>query len=70
MKYKKLLIVSYGGGHARMLRPVVESLERKGGYEISILALTTAQKEFEGVDSSILGYKDFFTSGEVIRYGQ
>jgi hypothetical protein len=70
MKYKKLLLVSYGGGHARMLRPVVDRMERKGGYEISILALTTAKKEYEGVDSSILGYKDFFTSDKVIRYGR
>ena len=66
---KKIFIVTYGGGHARMLRPVIEEL-LKGNHTIQILALTTAKKELEDLDVEILGYRDFFSKLEKVQeYG-
>lgn len=63
----KLLFVTYGGSHARILRPVIERLVVDNSIEIIVLALTKASSEFEGIDVKVLGYKDFF-SGQRLEY--
>ena len=69
MRRKKILVVTYGGGHAKMLRPVVSQLTAKSEYEVVVLALTMAKLEFEGLGVRMVGYKDFFQGPEVMRYG-
>lgn len=71
VKLKKILFVTYGGGHARMLKPVIEELSREGLFDIHVLALNTAAAELAALNVTLLGYKDFFTiKPEVITYGQ
>jgi len=71
MQYKKIVFVTYGGGHARMLAPVVESLSQVKGIEVSVLALTTAMMEFDDQSIRLYGYKDFFYENpRVIKYGE
>jgi len=67
---KKLLVVTYGGGHARMLKPVVSKII-KNNVEVSILALNTAEKEFEDIGVDVLGYRSFFREcPRATRYGE
>lgn len=66
-----VLFVTYGGGHARMLVPVVQQLSRIQDIKISVLALTTAMLEFDTTSTHILGYKDFFYDDPGVKfYGQ
>jgi len=53
-----------------MLRPVVEQLVCQNKLRIMILALTSARKEFMGVEAQLFGYKDFFGGGDVDLYGE
>lgn len=55
---KKVFVVTYGGGHARMLKPIIPLLQSEG-VEIQILALNTAELEFGGMGIKLLGYRDF-----------
>ncbi|MFK9096653.1 hypothetical protein ACJEBH_05590 [Pseudomonas guariconensis] len=71
----KILFVVYGGGHARLVRPVIEQLLHKNkSVEVVCLALTTAVREFVGLINRrlcILGYKDFFgMDSEALAYGR
>ena len=66
----KLLFVTYGGSHAQILRPVVELLSKKKNLDIFVLALTKASTVFDDLDVKVLGYKDFFTSSDVINFGK
>lgn len=68
---KKILFVTYGGGHARMLVPVVNLLLEKHNIEVYVLALTTAALEFKSSKAHIFGYKSFFKDDpKVEHYGQ
>lgn len=71
----KVLFVVYGGGHARLVRPVIEQLlHADENVEVICLALTTAVREFTGLSNKrfeILGYKDFFgEDSEALVYGR
>jgi len=59
MNHKRVLCVSYGGGHAAMLAPVIKELEKDSSIEVISLGLTTAKKYFETYGVSCLGFKDF-----------
>ena len=66
-----LLFVTYGGGHARMLLPVIVELSKLSNVSISVLALTTAPSELKHLSLNMLRYKDFFGScKKVKRYGE
>ncbi|MDH1933100.1 hypothetical protein ACF8EA_23740 [Pseudomonas sp. YQ_5] len=72
---RKILFVVYGGGHARLVRPVIDHLLRTSqDVEVICLALTTAVREFSGLISErfrILAYKDFFgQDAEVLSHGK
>lgn len=53
---KKLLFVTYGGGHAQALIPLVEKLKIE--YRITVLALTTARSLFSGDGYQLLSYDE------------
>ena len=73
---KKLFFITYGGGHANLVKLVAEDLNRNTDFEIIILALTTAYKELKDQlknlkVQSITDYMHLFSSDiEKIRgYG-
>ncbi|MBN3575787.1 hypothetical protein [Vibrio neptunius] len=59
MKCKRVLCVSYGGGHAAMLAPLIKELEKDTNVEVISLALTTAKNYLEAYGISCFGFKDF-----------
>ena len=68
---KKILIVTYGGGHARMLKPVIIELLKQGSSNLQVLALNTAETELAGLGVELLGYRNFFSgSDKVAKYGR
>ncbi|MEZ8825281.1 hypothetical protein AB6E04_13020 [Vibrio amylolyticus] len=56
---KRVLCVSYGGGHAAMLTPVIKELEKDETLEVLTLGLTTSKSYFESNGVSCFGFKDF-----------
>tara|TARA_R110002095_G_scaffold103660_1_gene90853 strand:- start:5663 stop:6925 length:1263 start_codon:yes stop_codon:yes gene_type:complete len=54
---KRILAVSYGGGHALMLIPVLKYLESQG-YDIQVVGLTTAAPLLRNAGFSPLGFQD------------
>ena len=74
MVSKKVMFISYGGGHANIARLVYKGLREREDIEIKVLALTMAAKIFVQyhipfVTSS--NYLDLFEDKEQIeRYGQ
>ncbi|BCL71456.1 hypothetical protein TUMSATVNIG1_34220 [Vibrio nigripulchritudo] len=56
---KRILCVSYGGGHAAMLTPVIKELEKNEALEVITLGLTTSKSYFESNGISCFGFKDF-----------
>ena len=53
----RILLVSYGGGHAAMLAPVAEEL-RNRGRDIAILALTTAPQTYRRFGLDTFGFSE------------
>jgi len=66
---KKILLVSYGGGHINMLLPIAYRL-RELNYEVMFFALTTAIDKLKQTDFKYYTYKDFFYNEEVQKYGK
>lgn len=58
-KTRRVLMVTYGGGHVALAIPVKEELERRGGYEVEFLALTTAGPALARKGIPSLGFRDF-----------
>ena len=69
---KKLLCVTYGGGHARMVIPVIRALADCAEIDIVTLALTGAGPIFKSENLPFLGFKDFLTSkdSEALVWGK
>jgi hypothetical protein len=69
----KILVAAYGGGHARLLAPVVRMLNARG-YETTVLGLTLGRSVFEqeGITaymlSDILQQSDRWP--EIVRFGE
>lgn len=56
----RVLFVTYGGGHAGMVLPVMQELEALlPGVDCRLMALTTGHLKAKAVRSAALGYKDF-----------
>lgn len=68
---KTVLFVTYGGGHARMVIPVIRALHARGIQTVS-LALTSAAGIFKSEGLDCIGYKDLVTpdDGEALRWGR
>lgn len=71
-KSKKVLFVSYGGGHCRMIAPLVEYINKNyENWQPSILGLTSSYDYFKSKGLSPLGYKDFFElTSEIKNIGE
>lgn len=68
---RRILFVTYGGGHAPMAVPVVRSL-LGGRFDVRVLALTMAQAIFEREGIPHLGFRDFLLDSdrEALRIGR
>ncbi|PJI96811.1 hypothetical protein CLU85_1567 [Acidovorax sp. 69] len=56
---KKILFVTYGSGHVRMVVPVARALAASGLAQVQVLALTTAAPVARDADLDVLQFKDF-----------
>lgn len=61
---KTVLVVTYGGGHARMVAPIVERLKGRNDIRIVLLALTTAQMIFDSLGIEYRTFKDYLTNAD------
>lgn len=69
----KVLIVTYGGGHAAMIAPVAAELRRRGGVELTLLGLTTAGALFSKRELAYKGYRDYLSpehDQDALRLGE
>lgn len=66
-----ILAVSYGGGHAALVAPVVKEL-RLRGHHVTLLGLTTAYDHFRKCGLDCLGFRDLapLLHPDVIRLGE
>src|ERR1035437_238143 len=69
---KTILFVTYGGGHARMIIPVLRELRTCIGIRAEVLACTSAGPIFQSEGIPYLGYKDFISQDDRFArlYGQ
>jgi hypothetical protein len=58
---KRILFVAYGGGHVKMVIPVVRRLRENPAVEVSILGLTTAHKTLEAAGLPSFGFRHVLT---------
>lgn len=73
MECKRVLFVAYGGGHAKLILPVIELLAKNPSLEIHCLALTGAYDEviaLEYIGVIIHRYKNFFSTERDTMLGQ
>lgn len=61
---KKVLFVTYGSGHVRMVVPVAKALAAAGLAEPLMLALTTAAPVVSGAGLELLQFKNFLRVGD------
>lgn len=61
----RLLAVSYGGGHVTMAIPVVRELQRRGGWDLTYLGLTTAGPALNAIGVPHLGFRDLVVDTDV-----
>ncbi len=68
---KKLFFVSYGGGHIKLLLPVIKKLQKQN-YELTILGLTTAISILDSEKIPYKSYKDytFLFTDDYKKYGE
>lgn len=59
---KKVLFVTYGSGHVRMVVPVAKALAQSGIAHPLVLALTTAAPVVQDAGLKILQFKDFLSN--------
>jgi hypothetical protein len=71
MSLKNVLFVSYGGGHATMVAPVVKAL-KNDNFNIQVLGLTMAGQTFSREQIPYLGFQDFLNLNdhEALKIGQ
>jgi hypothetical protein len=69
---KIVLFVSYGGGHARMVTPVIRALESYPDIHSEALALTIGGPIFKSEGLPYKGYRDFVTGAdaEALAWGK
>ncbi|OAJ96171.1 capsular polysaccharide export protein, LipB/KpsS family [Vibrio bivalvicida] len=59
MVKKQILIVTYGGGHAAMVLPVIQALQGFDNVQVTVLALTTAASQLRDQGVNCVSFKDF-----------
>lgn len=60
----RALFVCYGGGHAKMVIPLVHELSRRPGWDATVLGLTLAGPQMRAQGISAFGYRDLVGSGD------
>lgn len=55
---KRVLLVTYGGGHVAMMAPVIHELQRRGNCRVTVLGLTTAGPRLQQEGIPFLGFAD------------
>lgn len=70
MDNRKVLFVTYGGGHVNMVVPVAKLLMQKKNIHIDIFALTTARKVIEKEGISCFSCRDLAMNGTALFWGQ
>jgi len=58
---KTILFVTYGGGHSKLILPIVKQLKQLAQYEIISLALTTAANDFSKENIDFIGFKNILS---------
>lgn len=58
VKKKKILFIAYGGGHVRMIVPLVHELLKRPDTTVTVLGLTTAGKILEKKGIPYIGFRD------------
>lgn len=64
LRMKKVLFVTYGSGHVRMVVPVVKALVQAGLAQPLVLALTTAAPVVLDAGLALLQFKNFLRDGD------
>lgn len=69
---KTVLFVTYGGGHARMVAPVVRELQSDSDLRVETLAATAGGSIFKSECLPFRGYKDFLLphDNEAVTWGK
>jgi len=69
---KTVLFVTYGGGHAQMVTPVIRELEGRSDIRVEAIALTTAGPIFKRERIPYKGFKHFIRPDDrdAIRWGK
>lgn len=69
----KILVVAYGGGHARSLVPVIRLLQERG-HELLVLGLTLGQSVFQEAGLSAVGLSEILQQStrwqDIVQRGQ
>jgi hypothetical protein len=72
-RQKRVLFVTYGGGHVNALLPVIRALRaRRPDVEVTVLGLTTAAAVLHEAGIPCLGFKDVMSAADVqaLEHGQ
>ena len=69
---KKVLFVTYGSGHVKMVLPVAKALETAGMAQVTVLALTTAASVVREAGLNMVQFKTFVGPGDALalEYGK
>lgn len=55
---KEILFICYGGGHVKMLLPIIQDIKKNNKYKINIIALTTARSVLDKYQIDSLGFNE------------
>ncbi|MCA6222238.1 UDP-N-acetylglucosamine 2-epimerase [Photorhabdus antumapuensis] len=55
---KEILFICYGGGHVKMLLPIIQNIKNNNKYKINIIALTTARSVLDKYQINSLGFNE------------
>ena len=64
MPNKKIVFVTYGGGHVNMLVPVIKELQKQDNLELIVLGLTTAGSVLKNNNIPYIGFKDLLKDND------
>ena len=70
---KKIFLASYGGGHSRLLIPLIHKLQEMNHYEIEVLGLTASAADYLAADIPFYGMvklMESFGDDHVLQMGR
>ena len=67
---KKILFVTYGGGHVKMVIPIAKRLMEQDGFQVNVLGLTTARSDLEKQSIPYFSFSDLPIDEEAMAYGK